>query len=222
MKKTSFVAAAAVIMAMITMTSFRLLSGSEVTGEKEIKIGNQIWMAENLSVDKFRNGDPIPEAKTAEEWKKAGEEGKPAWCYYDNDPAKGALYGKLYNWHAVADPRGLAPEGWHVPISEDWLALSKSLGGPAIAGKKMKSVDGWKENELSSKGTNESGFNGRAGGTRFGNGEFHQITEASYWWSATVYSGGNARDRMLAYVVPYLENTSVSRENGHYVRCIKN
>lgn len=73
---------------------------------EEVKIGDQIWMTRNLNVDKFCNGDPIPETKTNEEWIKAGENGKPAWCYYDNDPANGEKYGKLYNWYAVNDPRG--------------------------------------------------------------------------------------------------------------------
>ena len=79
---------------------------------KEVKIGDQIWMVENLNVDKFRNGDIIPEAKTNEEWKKANENKQPAWCYYGNDLTYGEKYGKLYNWYAVTDQRGLAPEGY--------------------------------------------------------------------------------------------------------------
>lgn len=82
---------------------------------KTVTIGNQVWMAENLNVDKFRNGDLILQAKTEEEWKKAGENKHPAWCYFDNDTANDAKYGKLYNWYAVNDPRGLAPAGWHIP-----------------------------------------------------------------------------------------------------------
>lgn len=82
---------------------------------KTVKIGDQIWMAENLNVEKFRNYETIPEAKTKSEWEEAGENKQPAWCYYDNDPVNGAKYGKLYNWYAVIDPRGLAPSGWHIP-----------------------------------------------------------------------------------------------------------
>lgn len=84
-----------------------------------VTIGNQVWMTKNLNVDKFRNGDPIPEAKTDEEWIKAGENKQPAWCYYENDPANGEKYGKVFNWYAVNDPRGLAPEGWHDPTEEE-------------------------------------------------------------------------------------------------------
>ena len=70
-----------------------------------IKIGNQIWMAGNLNVDTFLNGDTIPEAKTDNEWIKAGHKGKPAWCYYANDDSNGIDYGKLYNWFAVNDKK---------------------------------------------------------------------------------------------------------------------
>ncbi|MBM3455516.1 MAG: hypothetical protein FJX80_10255, partial [Bacteroidetes bacterium] len=109
---------------------------------KSVKIGAQTWMAENLNVSTFRNGDPIPEAKTNEEWEKAGKEGKPAWCYYENDSKNGAKYGKLYNWYAVNDSRGLAPTGWHIPSDAEWTTLENQLGDDA--GKKMKSTSGWK------------------------------------------------------------------------------
>jgi uncharacterized protein (TIGR02145 family) len=107
---------------------------------KTVVIGNQTWMAENLNVASFRNGDPIPEAKTKEEWDKATAEGKPAWCYYNNDTANGKIYGKLYNFHAVDDTRGLAPKGWHVPSDSEFTILTDYLGGESIAGKKMKIV----------------------------------------------------------------------------------
>ncbi len=107
-------------------------------------MGKQVWMAKNLDVDKFRNGDRIPQAKTNEDWKKAGENQEPAWCYYDNDREYGKKYGKLYNWYAVSDPRGLAPKGWHVPTDEEWLKLTDYLGGDKVAGTKMKSTSGWK------------------------------------------------------------------------------
>jgi hypothetical protein len=107
----------------------------------EVKIGTQVWMTKNLNVDKFRNGDPIPQAKTREEWKAAGENKQPAWCYYDNDPANGVKYGKLYNWYAVNDARGLAPAGYHVPSDAEWTILENQLGSDA--GTKMKSTSGW-------------------------------------------------------------------------------
>jgi uncharacterized protein (TIGR02145 family) len=98
-------------------------------------------MTENLNVSTFRNGDPIPEAKTKEEWESAVNNHQPAWCYYDNDPKNGAKYGKLYNWYAVSDPRVLAPNGWHIPIDAEWSILENYLGEDA--GKKMKNASGW-------------------------------------------------------------------------------
>ena len=107
-----------------------------------VSIGKQIWMKENLNVTFFRNGDPIPEAKSKEEWIAAGKQNKPAWCSYDNDAKNDVKYGKLYNWFAVSDPRGLAPQGWKIPEFEDLNLLDTYLWGDV--GKKMKNESGWK------------------------------------------------------------------------------
>ena len=88
-----------------------------------IKIGKQVWMKKNLNVDVFRNGDRIPQAKTPQEWKLAGDNKQPVWCYYNFDSENGGKYGKLYNWYAVTDSRGLAPEGFHVPNSLETVEL---------------------------------------------------------------------------------------------------
>jgi len=114
-----------------------------VNAQDDVKIGTQVWTSKNLDVSTFRNGDPIPQAKNAEEWKKAGENRQPAWCYYNNNEQNGKVYGKLYNWHAVNDSRGLAPNGYHIPSDAEWTILTDKLGGEEIAGKKMKSKQGW-------------------------------------------------------------------------------
>lgn len=106
-----------------------------------VTIGNQVWMSKNLNVDKFRNGEAIPEAKTAEDWDKAGRAGKPTWSYFENNTANGESYGKFYNWYAVNDPRGLAPQGWKVPSDQDWITLTDFLGGKTVTGNKMKFKD---------------------------------------------------------------------------------
>jgi hypothetical protein len=106
-----------------------------------VTIGTQVWMTKNLDVSTFRNGEIIPEAKTPEEWEAAKENKQAAWCYYDNNPANGTKYGKLYNWYAVNDPRGLAPEGWHVPTDQEWNVLEESIDpelNSPLAGSKMK------------------------------------------------------------------------------------
>jgi uncharacterized protein (TIGR02145 family) len=92
------------------------------------QIGQQVWMAQNLNEPHFRNGDLIKQAKTLDEWKKAGNTCTPAWCYYNNDSALGEKFGKLYNWYAVNDPRGLAPKGWGLPANADFQQLLRTLG----------------------------------------------------------------------------------------------
>lgn len=126
---------------MKLVLSYLLLTAAITLHAQTVTIGSQVWMTKNLDVSTFRNGDPIPQAKTEEEWKKAGGNRQPAWCYYDNDPANGAKYGKLYNWYAVIDPRGLAPAGYHIPSDAEWTKLKDYLGSDA--GTKMKSKSGW-------------------------------------------------------------------------------
>ncbi len=155
-----------------------------------VKIVTQEWRTKNLDVVTFRNGDTIPEAKTNEEWQKAREEGKPAWCYYDNDPKNGEKYGKLYNWYAVNDSRGLAPKGYHVPTKAEWDSLVSYLGGEEIAGKKIKSTEGWlkyfnDENGSSydGNGTNESDFLCLPGGYSGYYGDFGNVGNFAFFWS---------------------------------------
>ena len=136
MKKVSLILSTVVMTAMVLIPCVTV-------AQDEVTIGKQVWMVENLNVDKFRNGDPIPHAETNEEWEKASDNKQPAWCYYDNDPANDTKYGKLYNWYAVNDSRGLAPAGFHIPSDSEWTVLIDYLGGKEVAGVKMKSTSGW-------------------------------------------------------------------------------
>jgi len=182
-----------------------------------IVIGTQTWAEANLNVSKFRNGDSIPEARTNEEWKAAGESGKPVWCYYNNDPKNGPKYGKLYNWYAVNDPRGLAPNGWSVPAEADWAKLIYYLGGPGVAGDKMKSTTGWNEDY---NGHNQSGFNGVPGGYRDDIGSFYKIGNVATWWSSTESKANKAIDFYLSRTGS--ADRSISQKQlGESVRCIR-
>ena len=186
---------------------------------KGVAIGTQVWMTKNLDVAKFRNGDPIPEAKSEEAWARAGNANQPAWCYYDNNPANGTKYGKLYNWHAVNDPRGLAPEGYHVPTDAEWKVLTDYLGGVSEAGTKMKSASGWNNN---GNGTNASKFAGLPGGDRdydYYDCTFNNVGKYGNWWSSTEYSTSNAWLRYLYYGSDV--RTSYNKEAGLSVRCVK-
>lgn len=218
MKKVNLFLCAAILIVMSTLTAFIGIEGKSEIKIKinEVKIGNQIWMVENLNVDKFQNGDLIPEAKTNEEWKKAEEEKKAAWCYYNNDPANGSKYGKLYNYYAIHDKRRLAPSGWHIPIYDEWRALDSYLGD-SDAGKKMKSNNGW-------NGTNESGFTGLPGGYRFSK-YFLGVGEEAHFWSATSFNGDNM---LKLYSLYGFVNYGIGGElcnrqcsDGGSVRCVK-
>ena len=118
------------------------LSISPVLGQ-DITIGTQVWTSKNLDVSTFRNGEPIPEAKNAKQWAEASEKRTAAFCYYDFDSENGKVYGKLYNWYAVNDSRGLAPKGYHIPSDAEWQILTDKLGGEDLAGEKLKSKQGW-------------------------------------------------------------------------------
>ena len=209
---------------------------------KTVKIGNQVWMAENLNVSKFRNGDLIPEAKNEEDWKAAGENKQPAWCYYDNDMRNGEKYGKLYNWYAVNDSRGLAPKDWQISSSKDWEKLASGLGGiednnykfesdpnislTMIAGGKMKSsgTRHWKSPNRNA--TNESGFSALPGGFRSLTGvlylSFNSIYVFGSWWTSSENDSNSAWYRNLSYGTGALLKNTGLKSIGYSVRCVKN
>jgi len=183
-----------------------------------VTIGTQVWMTKNLNVSTFRNGDPIPQAKTDKEWKKAGANKQPAWCYYENDTANGAKYGKLYNWYAVSDSRGLAPVGYHIPSDAEWTIITDYLGGAEKAGAKMKSKQGW---AYDGNGTNSSGFSGLPGGFRNRHGSFFTIGMYGTWWSFTEFDTSSAWYRYLNYDDGIVNGYSSVEEEGFSVRCLR-
>jgi uncharacterized protein (TIGR02145 family) len=208
-----------IILLFLLVVGFLNCKQANAQSQREVKIGNQVWMTENLNVERFRNGDLIPQAKSDEEWKIAGENGKPAWCYYNNDPANGPKYGKLYNWYAVHDARGLAPDGYHVPTDKEWSTLVDFLGGEEIAGKKLKSKEGW---EQFGGGTNESGFNGKPGSKRDEYCAFFDIGGIGYWWSATESDERFSFIRFMPSLDDSAVRTDVLKMEGISVRCMKN
>jgi len=220
MKHVSLILSAAVLTAMMVIScgggaSKEEGASREVTSFNELTIGKQVWMTQNLDVDKFRNGEVIQEAKTEGEWEDAYQ---PAWCYYNNDPANGAKYGKLYNWYAVNDPRGLAPKGWHVPTDAEWTILTDYLGGVEKAGAKMKSKNGWYDN---GNVTNSSAFSGLPGGNRTNNGAFDGIGFLGYWWSSTEDGTNDAWNRLLNYYNGGVSRSFGGKEYGFSVRCLR-
>ncbi len=185
----------------------------------EVKIGDQIWSSKNLDVEKFNNGDEIPEAKTNEEWNLAGINKTPAWSNFDNDKKNGKKYGKLQNWYAVTDPRGIAPKGWHVPSKPEWLILLNYLGGAELAGNKMKSSFGW---DYSGNGNNESNFLGLPGGFRFAKGDFANIESLGNFWSTTGYLKSMVEVLNLDNGSPEATFFLPEKGFGMSIRCVKN
>ena len=185
---------------------------------KDVTIEEQVWMAKNLNVVKFRNGDSIPEAKTDEEWEKAGDNGQPVWCYYNNDPLNGEKFGKLYNWYAVNDTRGLAPVGWKIPSDKDWKILTDYLGGEEIAGTKMKSKSGWKED---GNRTNESCFSATPLGMRFHLGMFSNDSAYATWWTSTEDEAAIAVGRRILHSLGSVIRITLPKEYGISVRYLK-
>jgi uncharacterized protein (TIGR02145 family) len=188
---------------------------------RTVKYGLQVWTASNLNVSHFRNGDEIPQAQSPEEWAKAALDKKPAWCYYENDLQNGRKYGKLYNWYAVNDPRGLAPAGWHITINEDWRMLVNNLKGIDVASAKLKSPTEWK----SKKGTNDIGFSAFPSGHREKDGKFRDLGTVCMFWSNSVPVSVKPSDKIYAftlsdntYEVQYLQS---EKGAGLSVRCEK-
>jgi len=217
MKKISLIKSLGVILT-ITLTSWISANAQNPSDSKSVIIGNQAWLTENLNVDKFHNGDPIVEAKTIEDWKEAGAMGIARFCYYDFDPANGPKYGKLYNWYAVYDRRGLAPEGWHIPSDAEWTELEDFLGKSSRS--KMQCVSDW------GSGTNESGFNAFPGGwigldNFFGYFGFQDILEQGYWWSSTEVDFSKSWNRYLSTSQVLVQKSIQPKENGYSVRCLR-
>jgi len=182
-----------------------------------VHIGNQRWMAENLNVTHFRNGDPIPEARSDADWELAAELSQPAWCYYNNDPVNASTYGKLYNWYAINDPRGIEPEGWRVPSTREWANLIDYLEGDDLTGKKLKSMTGWDSN---GNGDNSSKFNGFPGGGRLVEGDFQSIGRAGIWWTSSQNTAISGYGYNLNHADSKVLRGTFDKGTGMSIRCL--
>lgn len=183
-----------------------------------ITICNQTWMLKNLDVTTYRNGDPIPQVSDITAWRNLTTG---AWCYYENDLSNGPVYGKLYNWYAVNDPRGLAPSGWHVPSHAEWNTLINCLGGISIAGGKLKETGTthWLTPNLGA--TNSSGFTGLPGGYRYFNGVFYYVGNFGIYWSSTAGNPTEVLARALNSASEGVYLYSWFKQAGFSVRCVK-
>ena len=185
-----------------------------------VQIGDQVWMAENLKVTHYNNGDEIQTGYADEVWAEL-ETG--ANANYNDDPANADIYGHLYNWFAVDDSRGLCIEGFHVPSDEEWTILTVYLGGIDVAGGKMKEEGTEHWNSPNTGATNESNFTSLPGGYRNGNtGNFGMMGHfGSFWSSSDYYDGNYAWYRTLYYDKSIVYRASNNLQAGKYIRCLK-
>ena len=188
-----------------------------------VKIGNQWWMAENLKVTHYQNGESIPNVTDSTAWSNLSTG---AWCSYNNEAGYVSTYGLLYNWYAVNDSLGLAPEGWHVASEEDWQELIDSLGGFLVAGGKMKTTGTIEEGDGlwhlyandSTDATNESGFSALPGGNRHNDGRFTSIGRYARFWSFAERSLYLSLGYSYSYAPPL---SSADKRYGFSIRCVK-
>ena len=196
----------------------------------EVTIGTQTWTGKNLDAATYSDGTVIPQVTDPTQWANLTTG---AWCYYNNDSANGAVYGKLYNWYAVAgihneasktdasQRKKLAPTGYHVPSDAEWTTLTDYLGGAGVAGGKMKESGTTHWNSPNGDASNSSGFTGLPGGYRYNDGSFYDIGLYGYWWSSSVYNTADAWDRGLNYDDGIANRSLNDKTNGWSVRCLR-
>ena len=202
-----------------------LTSGVAYTGEvtdidgnvyPTIMIGDQEWMAENLRTSKYRDATSIPQVTDNTAWANLLTG---AWCWFGNNDGYDRPYGKLYNWYAVNDPKGLCPAGWHVPSNTEWSTLNDFLGGFSVAGGHMKEAGTTHWLSPNAGATNASGFTGLPGGGR--DNLFHGLGDLGFWWSSTQETTSQARYRRLNNLNSFAENPFNDKWQGLSVRCVK-
>ena len=191
----------------------------------------QTWMQKNLTAGHYRNGNAIANITSSPLWSILTT---PAWCWYKNDSIAYSAYGRLYNWFAATDIRGIAPVGWHIPTNSDWKKLIKCIDPNAdtscqscitsySAGGAMKESGllHWANPNVVT--TLRSGFNALPGGYRYAGMsiDFTDITAFGYWWSTSEYSPTNASNFQLFNYDSIVVQNNYSKYLGYSVRCVK-
>ena len=192
-----------------------------------VTIGTQTWTTKNLDVATYSDGTVIPQVQDATAWANLTTG---AWCYYNNDPANGAVYGKLYNWYAVAgihdnDPntpnKKLAPTGYHVQSDDEWNTLTDYLGGASVAGGRMKETGTTHWASPNTNATNTNNFAALPGGFRYHYGPFGGIGYSGHWWSSSETNTSDSYNRQLDYVHGEAFSGNNLKGYGFSVRCLR-
>ncbi len=186
-----------------------------------VTINSQVWMVENLKTTKYRNGDAIPAVTIDSLWNKQAATSTGAYCNYNINGASIAVYGHLYNWYAVNDPRGLAPAGWHIASKTEWEALTTFLGGDTLAGGKLKETGTLNWLSPNTGATNSTGFTAVPGGFRIYSGKSEMFGAFGVWWTSTpaddfsALNCGMFNDNAGALI------SANRKANGCSIRCIR-
>lgn len=193
---------------------------TDVTGiiYPTVIINGKEWMKENLRTPMYSTAKPIQTGMSPEAWA-ATTSG--AYILYDNNEDNGLNFGNLYNWYAVADPKGLCPAGWKVPSDIDWENLENALGGAIVAGGKLKAVSELWTNP-NAGATNESGFSVLPGGKCNAEAVFDSLGIYGSFWSSTSYETKTAWTRGIGNGSARIYRSAQHKASGHAVRCIKN
>lgn len=185
---------------------------------KTIVIGNQEWMAENLKVIRYQNGDLLPNLSGVVQW---GSATSGAYCYFNNDISNNCPYGKLYNWYAITDTRNLCPVGWRTPMVDDFNTLIDYLGGASVAGSQLKVVGGQYWQSPNAGALNLSGFSALPGGIRDGAGTPSNFGYYGFYWTGSEINSELASDLEIYFSVESVAVSADSKRDGRSVRCIR-
>ena len=226
---------------ILDVTVFRTVKDIDGNAYRTVKIGDQWWMAENLKVTHYRNGDEIPHVTDGAEWDDNVVKGKVMYCYYNNDPQNLAVYGCLYNWMTVSDSRNIAPAGWHVASDAEWKEMEMFLGmsqedadwagwliihhdgtrrGRGTIGGKLRETGRTHWRGPNTSATNESGFTALPGGIYLGTDGFFMIRDIAHFWTSTGFSTTGAWERQIDQS-PEIGRSANGIGIGNSVRCIK-
>jgi uncharacterized protein (TIGR02145 family) len=185
-----------------------------------IQSGYLIWMAENLRVTRFRNGDPVPEVQDNSGWMTRDSAAR---CWYQNDEGNREIYGALYNGQAINDPRKLAPEGWHIALFQEWQYLANTLGGSLLAGGYLKETGTEHWLNPNAGAADLIGFTALPGGYRDGaDGTFKSLHTEGRWWTASQAGEGRSWFYRIYHFSAILDYDKSIANTGFSVRCVKN
>jgi len=184
-----------------------------------VKIGDQVWMAENLKTTHYANGDAIPDGTGVGNI--SGETEPKYWFAYNDDPNNVSTYGRLYTWYTITDSRNICPVGWHVSTDAEWTTMQTYLGGSSLAGGKIKENGTTHWSAPNTGATNESGFSALPSSYRRRNGEFYGMKNYGNWWSSTEFTSSLAWSWALYHDGAFIARHDSDKKYGFAVRCIK-